>query len=96
MGAGKTTIGMHLAAKLGIGFLDSDKEIEAQAGASVSEVFKRDGEEFFRKVEAKVISEILQRGASDRAGDWRRGLYECGDARSDWRKFGGGMAECAA
>lgn len=59
MGAGKTTIGLHLAGKLGISFLDSDKEIEAQAGASISEVFERDGEEFFRKVEAKVISEIL-------------------------------------
>lgn len=61
MGAGKTTVGIYLANKLGVPFLDSDKEIEAQAGVSVAEIFKRDGEEFFRKVEAKVIREILER-----------------------------------
>ena len=62
MGAGKTTIGGYLAARLELNFIDSDREIEALAGVNIAEVFSRDGEAFFRKVEAKVISEILGRG----------------------------------
>lgn len=61
MGAGKTTIGSYLASKLEVPFIDSDREIEAQAGVSVSEIFSRDGEQFFRKVESKTITEILAR-----------------------------------
>ncbi len=61
MGAGKTTVGMYLARKLEVGFVDSDREIEAQAGYPVSEIFERDGEAFFRKVEAKTIREILEK-----------------------------------
>ena len=61
MGAGKTTIGSYLATKLEVPFIDSDREIEAQAGVSVSEIFARDGEAFFRKVESKTITEILAR-----------------------------------
>ena len=62
MGAGKTTVGQYLATKLDVPFVDSDKEIESLAGVTVAEVFGRDGEAFFRKVEAKVITEILSRG----------------------------------
>lgn len=61
MGSGKTTIGLHLAKKLDIPFVDSDKVIEEQAGYAISEIFQRDGEQFFRKVEAKTIAEILGR-----------------------------------
>lgn len=62
MGAGKTSVGMQLAANLGLRFIDSDKEIESQAGATIAEIFKRDGEEFFRKVESKYISTLLNKG----------------------------------
>jgi len=61
MGAGKTTVGLYLASKLNVDFVDSDREIEAQAGIDVAEIFSRDGEAFFRKVEAKTIDEILAR-----------------------------------
>ena len=61
MGSGKTTIGLHLAKKLDVPFVDSDKVIEEQAGYAISEIFERDGEQFFRKVEAKTIAEILGR-----------------------------------
>lgn len=59
MGAGKTAVGKALAAKLGVGFLDSDSEIETAAKASVAEIFARDGEAFFRDKETKVISRLL-------------------------------------
>ena len=62
MGSGKTTIGSYLAKKLDVDFVDSDREIELQAGYSVSEIFQRDGESFFRKVEAKTIQSQLLSG----------------------------------
>lgn len=62
MGAGKTTVGGYLAKRLDLPFYDSDSLIEEQAGITVSEIFERDGEEFFRKVEAKTIEAKLSSG----------------------------------
>ena len=62
MGSGKTTIGIALAKRLNLKFRDSDRIIEEQAGASIAEIFERDGEDFFRKVEAKTIQRILKAG----------------------------------
>jgi len=59
MGCGKTAIGRALAERLGVPFLDSDAEIEAAANAAITEIFARDGEEFFRKREAEVIGRLL-------------------------------------
>ena len=59
MGAGKTAIGMALAKRLGVAFLDSDTEIEAAAQATIAEIFERDGEAFFRDREAQVIARLL-------------------------------------
>ncbi len=62
MGAGKTTVGIYLARTLAVDFVDSDRVIEERAGISIPEIFQRDGEEFFRKVEARTIIEILSQG----------------------------------
>lgn len=59
MGSGKTAIGKALAARLHVPFLDSDAEIVDAAQASISEIFERDGEPFFRKREAEVIARLL-------------------------------------
>ena len=59
MGAGKTAVGRAVAVKLDVPFLDSDAEIEAAANLSVPEIFQRDGETFFRKREAEVVSRLL-------------------------------------
>lgn len=59
MGAGKTSVGRALARKLGIPFIDSDKEIENAAGCSVVDIFSMYGEEEFRRVERRVIERIL-------------------------------------
>lgn len=58
-GAGKTTVGRLLAEKLGRDFFDSDLEIEARLGKSVSDIFTQDGESIFRETEAQVIAELL-------------------------------------
>ncbi len=62
MGCGKTAVGRALAAQLDAPFVDSDAEIETAANATISEVFERDGEAFFRNREAEVIARLL-RGA---------------------------------
>jgi shikimate kinase len=62
MGAGKTAVGTALARQLRVPFLDSDEEIVRAANRSISEIFARDGEAFFRDREHEVIGRLL-RGA---------------------------------
>ena len=59
MGSGKTSVGRMLAKKLGLPFLDSDKEIEKSTGFTISDLFARYGEEEFRKGEEKVMARLL-------------------------------------
>ncbi|MCA6118894.1 shikimate kinase [Bradyrhizobium sp. WSM 1738] len=63
MGAGKSTIGRRLAARLGLRFLDADIEIEvAHAGMTIPEIFATHGEPYFRDGEARVIARLLDSG----------------------------------
>jgi shikimate kinase len=59
MGAGKTNIGRRLATRLQLDFVDADAEIEAAAGESIEEIFRRHGEAFFREGERRVIARLL-------------------------------------
>ncbi len=59
MGAGKSSIGRRLAARLNVAFHDADNEIEAAAGRPISEIFEQYGEPAFRDCERKVISRLL-------------------------------------
>ncbi|QJC35812.1 shikimate kinase AroK [Enterobacteriaceae endosymbiont of Donacia sparganii] len=61
MGAGKSTIGRHLANLLKMDFFDSDQEIERRTGADINWVFDVEGEKGFRKREKKIINEITQK-----------------------------------
>jgi shikimate kinase len=62
MGAGKSTIGRRLAARLRLPFLDADTEIEAAAGMSIPDIFESHGEPHFRDGEARVIARLLDGG----------------------------------
>src|ERR1700709_1192353 len=60
MGAGKSTIGRRLAARLQLPFQDADAEIElAHAGMTIPEIFASHGEPYFRDGEARVIARLL-------------------------------------
>lgn len=62
MGAGKSSIGRKLASKLGLPFVDADMEIEQAAGMSISDIFAKHGEPYFRAGEARVIARLLDGG----------------------------------
>ena len=61
MGVGKTTVGKALAKSLGMDFIDSDQQIEDRTGVSISTIFDIEGEEGFRKREAQMIFELVQK-----------------------------------
>ena len=58
MGTGKTSVGWLLAARLKRPFIDVDKKIEMQCGASISEIFEQQGEAAFREQERAVIAKV--------------------------------------
>lgn len=58
MGAGKTTVGALLASQLGYYFFDTDVLIEKVAGKTINEIFAQDGEDNFRELESRVLSEL--------------------------------------
>ncbi len=60
MGAGKTTIGRHLAKALQLPFYDSDKAIEEQTGVDIPTIFEYEGEDGFRVREQNMIQELSQ------------------------------------
>ena len=59
MGAGKTTVGHLLSARLGVPFVDSDLVIEQRSGRPVRQIFAEDGEPAFRALEHEVIVGLL-------------------------------------
>lgn len=61
MGAGKSTIGRHLADELHLEFYDSDQEIEKRTGADIAWVFDIEGEEGFRNREEDVITDLTEK-----------------------------------
>jgi shikimate kinase len=62
MGAGKSSVGRRLAARLAIPFIDADAKIEEAAQMTIAEIFEKYGEEDFRSAEARVIARLLEGG----------------------------------
>lgn len=61
MGAGKSSTGRALAARLGRPFVDIDEEIEARAGLPIPRIFAEKGEPWFRALESEVLRDISAR-----------------------------------
>ena len=60
MGSGKSSIGKILSKKLELTFVDIDQKIEELEGLKVSEIFKKNGEKYFRKIEEKISLKFLR------------------------------------
>lgn len=61
MGSGKSHIGKLLSDKLGYDFLDMDNQIEDKEGKSISEIFDKKGEVYFRRLERRILEELIRR-----------------------------------
>lgn len=59
MGCGKSSVGKALANAMGIPFVDTDGMIEEQAGRKINDIFREDGEEYFRELETSVLKQLL-------------------------------------
>ncbi len=59
MGAGKTTVGRALAARLGWTFVDADDVVERRAGRTIAELFASEGEPVFRALERVVMEDLV-------------------------------------
>lgn len=58
MGCGKTSVGLRLSYRLRCGIQDTDKMIEAREGRTISEIFAREGEAYFRTLETELLKEL--------------------------------------
>ncbi len=58
MASGKSSVGRRVAKRLGYRLLDSDQYIESEQGVSVNEIFIHEGEEYFRKLETRLIQRL--------------------------------------
>ena len=63
MASGKSTVGSLVAARTGAPYHDLDALIEARCGATIAELFAREGEAAFRDLEASLLPEVLEPGS---------------------------------
>ena len=66
MGSGKSSIGLVVSKKLNLQFYDIDQIIEKDLGMSISEIFQKKGEKFFRDIEEKTTLKILKKKLVDK------------------------------
>jgi shikimate kinase len=59
MGVGKSTVGRLLAGRLGTGYRDTDDDIVAAEGRSISDIFVDEGEPYFRALEKEAVARAL-------------------------------------
>src|SRR5664279_3579189 len=89
MGAGKSSVGRRLAARLAIPFVDADSEIESAAGMTIPEIFDKHGEDYFRAVLVEDFRNGHAGGAFDLAIGIDKGNREPGGEPAADRRLAG-------
>lgn len=64
MGCGKSTLGRRIARRLEVDFVDTDTLVEQREGASVTDIFYYQGEEYFREAERTALDELIAKGGN--------------------------------
>jgi shikimate dehydrogenase len=89
-GSGKSTLGKSVAKALGMEFLDTDVLVEQHEKRPITEIFKTDGEAYFRALESLVIETVLAVAEADAL---RSGTEHAAKKRTLMVSVGGGAAE---
>ena len=71
MASGKSTVGRHLAHRLGWSFFDLDDEIEAAEKTTIAHIFDTRGEAEFRRIESEMLAQHIRSIEHGRAAWWR-------------------------
>jgi shikimate kinase len=61
MGTGKTSVGRMVAEQLHFDYLDTDEMIQSRTGRTITDIFEKDGEVTFRRLEQQLVSELAAR-----------------------------------
>ena len=60
-GCGKSTIGYRISQKINYSFFDADKYLEEKENRIISDIFSKEGEEYFRKLETKYLEDLSKK-----------------------------------
>ena len=60
-GCGKSTIGYRMSQKINYSFFDADKYLEEKENRIISDIFSKEGEEYFRKLETKYLKDLSKK-----------------------------------
>ena len=60
-GSGKSTMARYLCSKTKFNYLDLDEEIEKKSQKSITEIFRDEGQDYFRSLETKLLKEIINK-----------------------------------
>ena len=60
-GSGKSTMARYLCSKTKFNYFDLDEEIEKNSQKSITEIFRGEGEDYFRSLETKFLKEIIEK-----------------------------------
>lgn len=60
-GCGKSTIGYRISQKINYSFFDADKYLEEKENRIISDIFSKEGEEYFRKLETKYLKDLSKK-----------------------------------
>ncbi len=61
MGSGKSTVGRKLSSATGLDFIDLDNYIQIREGRTINEIFNKEGEDYFRQIEHRLLKEIIEK-----------------------------------